>query len=122
MELSTISVENAQQLTGRKMNFFERMSFKITQRKLKRNIHDDGTIDSKRITALVRKRGGETGFHAGGFALGFFLGVAGVVIAYILDDDYKKNRIKWAWIGFGLGFVLSIILVIAILSSTDYHY
>src|SRR5258708_7189469 len=62
MELSTISVENAQQLTGRKMNFFERMSFKITQRKLKRNIHDDGTIDSKRISALVKKRGGETGF------------------------------------------------------------
>ena len=121
MELSAISIDNAQQLTGRKMNFFERMSFKITQRKLKRNIREDGTIDNKRITRFVSK-GGETGFHFGGFALGFFLGISGVVIAYFLDDDYKKNRIKWAWIGFGLSFVLSIILIIAIINSANSYY
>ena len=40
-----------------------------------------------------------SGFHLGGFALGFLIGPIGVLIAYLIDDDKKRNRVKWAWIG-----------------------
>jgi len=122
MELSKISLDNVQNLTGRKMGFFGRLSFRMTQRKLKKSIESDGSIENKKIARLVKMRGGETGFHLGGFALGFFVGAIGVVIAYVIDDDYKKNRIKWAWIGFGISFILNIILIIAIISASDGYY
>lgn len=51
---------------------------------------------------------GETGFHAGGFFLGLLLGVIGVIIAYLINDEKKHNRVKWAWIGWGVWVVLLI--------------
>jgi hypothetical protein len=88
-----------QTLTERKMNFTERISFRIAQKKLRKNIAADGTIEKKKLEKFFLKRSGETGFHVGGFALGFFLGLIGVLIAYLINDDYKRNRVKWAWIG-----------------------
>jgi len=111
-ELSRIGTSDYQQLTGEKMNLFNKLSFKITQHKLRQNINQDGTFTRK---AMARFFGGETGFHFGGFALGFFLGLIGLLIAYLIKDDYKPNRVKWAWIGFGIGVAIS--LVIALTSA-----
>lgn len=55
--------------------------------------------------------GTSSGFNIGGFALGFFLGLIGVLIAYVFIKD--ANLIKWSWIG--LGAVLVIILLAAAL-------
>ncbi|MCX6318869.1 MAG: hypothetical protein NTW29_16440 [Bacteroidetes bacterium] len=119
LTLSRISVKEFQALTGQKMNFFDKMSFKIAQKKVRDNIDRDGTINNKKIEkAMLKKRkGGESGFHFGGFALGFFLGLIGVLIAYLLNDDYKRNRVKWSWIGLAASVVLSIILIVAVFSS-----
>ena len=87
LELSTISMNDLQTLTGRKLNFAERIAFRSTQRKLQRNIAADGTIEKKKLERFFVKRGGETGFHLGGFALGFFVGLIGVLIAYLIKDD-----------------------------------
>ena len=113
MDLSTISMDSLQSLTGRKLNFGEKISFRSAQRKLKRGIAPDGTIEKTRIARFFEKRGGEYGFHLGGFALGFFLGLIGLLIAYLIKDDYKQNRVKWAWIGFGIIVLIDVILIIA---------
>ena len=113
MELSSISMDKMQSLTGRKMSFIEKISFKITQTKLKNSIAGDGTIKNKKFEKLFQKKGGETGFHFGGFALGFFLGIIGVIIAYLIHDDYKSNRVKWAWIGFAIQAVIGLISILA---------
>jgi hypothetical protein len=116
MELSRISMNDLQTLTNRKMNFFERLAFKSGQKKLRKNIAADGTVKKKKLEKILnRYYGGETGFHFGGFALGFFLGVIGVLIAYIINDDYKKNRVKWSWIGFGIGVLINVVLFIILL-------
>jgi hypothetical protein len=117
MELSTIGVSDLQTLIGKKMNFAEKVSFKITQKRLRNSINPDGTIESRRLQKFFQKRGGETGFHFGGFALGFFLGLIGILIAYLIKDDYKQNRVKWAWIGFGIGVVISLIIALSTAGS-----
>lgn len=116
-ELSTISMNDLEKLTGRKMTLMDKLSLKITQHKLRKSIKADGTIENKKIEKFFLKRGGETGFHFGGFALGFFLGLIGVLIAYLIRDDYKRNRVKWAWIGFGVWVALYVLLLAVILSA-----
>ena len=54
---------------------------------------------------------GTTGFHSGGFFLGLLVGLIGVIIAYIIKDEKKKNRVKWAWIGWGVWVVIALILI-----------
>jgi hypothetical protein len=119
LELSKISITDYQTLSGRTMKRADKVGFQMAQKKLRNNIKADGTIKNKKFNAFAGKLGGgETGFHLGGFALGFFLGVLGVLIAYVaFSDDFKANRTKWSWIGLGLGIVLSVILVVAALSS-----
>jgi hypothetical protein len=114
-DLSTIKVKDFEKLSGRHMNFFNRLSFKIAQKKLQKSINADGTINNKKLEKVLAAGDPSTGFHLGGFALGFLLGLIGVLIAYLLNDDYKKNRVKWAWIGFGVGLILYLILVVALL-------
>jgi hypothetical protein len=119
MELSRIPQSQLELMTGRKMKGFEKTAFNAAQRKLQRNINPDGTFKKKKYEKFFTKKakGGETGFHFGGFALGFFVGLIGVLIAYLINDDYKSNRVKWAWIGFGIAVVINVILIIAILNS-----
>lgn len=119
LELSRISMKDFQALTGRKMSFFDKMSFKVAQKKVRDNIDRDGTINNKKIQKALSKsaKGGESGFHFGGFALGFFLGLIGVLVAYLLNDDYKRNRVKWSWIGLAASVVLSILLIVAVFNS-----
>lgn len=116
MDLSTINVKDFQKLTGKHLNFIDRIGFKAAQRKLRNSINDDGTINNKRLMKFMDSDGDHsTGFHLGGFALGFLIGIIGVVIAYVAggDEDVKRNRAKWAWIGFGLSIVLILVLALS---------
>lgn len=118
-DLSRISKNDLQALTGKKMNFFERISFKSGQKKLKKCITDNGDIQSKKLKKyLIKNAESETGFHAVGFILGFLLQLIGVLIAYVMNDDAdKKNRVKWAWIGFATSLVLIWGLYFAVIAS-----
>ncbi|MBK7291141.1 MAG: hypothetical protein IPI78_13445 [Chitinophagaceae bacterium] len=102
LDLSTIQIKDFQELTGEKIEFFDRIAIKNAQRKLRDNINYDGSFNSKRIEKVLKKRGDGEGFQAGGFFLGFLLGLIGVLITYLINDDQKRNRVKWAWIGFAI--------------------
>lgn len=114
LELSTISKSGLENLTGRKMNFTQRLAFKGAQKKLRNGINNDGFVVDKKLQKAFAGDG-DSGFHLGGFALGFLLGLIGVLIAYIINDDYKRNRVKWAWIGVAAVLVISLILIAAVL-------
>jgi hypothetical protein len=113
LTLSQLSIKDVEMLRGQKMKFADRLVFKAAQHKLLQQINNDGTISSERLIKKMKKADGSTGFHLGGFALGFLLGLIGIIIAYIINDDYKKNRVKWAWIGFALYAAIVVVLLLS---------
>jgi hypothetical protein len=121
LDLSKIDVKAFETLSGRHLHFFDRLGFKLAQKKLRKSINADGSIDNKKLNKFLDQGDHSTGFHLGGFALGFFVGLIGVLIAYLINDDNKRNRVKWAWIGFGIFVVLYIILIIALLNSSGFY-
>jgi hypothetical protein len=115
-ELADMKASDYAKLTGKKMKFFDRVGFKIAQKKLRNSINPDGTLNSKKLEKNLRKAAdGTTGFHLGGFALGFLLGLIGVLIAYLLSDENKQNRVKWAWLGLLAGFIFWLLIIVALL-------
>jgi hypothetical protein len=112
-DLSRIRMGDLQNLSGRQMNFAEKVSFTIAQRKLRNSMYADGTINNKKIQRYFRNSSGQTGFHLGGFALGFLLGLIGIIIAYVIKDQYRRNRIKWAWIGWAVWLALWLTILLA---------
>ncbi len=121
LDLSRIDVKHFENISGRHLKLFDQIGFKLAQKKLRNSIKADGTIESKKLNRFLDQGDHSTGFHLGGFALGFFVGLIGVLLAYLINNDNKKNRTKWAWIGFGIGLVLSIILVAILLSNSGIY-
>lgn len=85
-----LTPEEFGQLRGKKLNFFERMSFRTTQKRMKHQLLSQSTVTSE-------------GVNWGGLALGFFLSIIGVAGAYIFSKD--SNFRKWTWIGAGIGLL-----------------
>ncbi|MEO6583331.1 MAG: hypothetical protein ABIO05_03350 [Ferruginibacter sp.] len=117
MELSKISRGGLERLTGKKMNFLQRFAFRSGQNKIKKGINRKGVVTNNNL-AKAFEIDGTTGFHLGGFALGLFLFLIGVLIAYLIDDDKKRNRVKWAWIGAGTFIILGFLLFAAAYSGS----
>ena len=98
-EFSKLKPQEYEKLANVKLNFFDRMKYKRAMKKLRNNITADGTIKDKKLAANLSSSDFTEDFHLGGAALGLLLGPIGVLIAYLIDDDNKSVRIKWAWIG-----------------------
>jgi hypothetical protein len=112
-DLATMKATDLEKLTGKKMGLLHRLEFKLVQKKLRRSINADGTISNKKLAAMAQKdMDGTTGFHLGGFALGFLLGLIGVLIAYLINDEKHSNRVKWAWIGLIVWVVLFLLIIL----------
>lgn len=99
VELSRINIKDLELLRGEKMSFFDRLGFRIAQKKLRNNTNHDGTVNSRNLVRSFTKDRKGKGGGLGGFVLGCLLGPVGVLIAYLIKDDHKKNRVTWAWIG-----------------------
>ncbi|MGI8583313.1 MAG: hypothetical protein ACR2KX_14025 [Chitinophagaceae bacterium] len=110
LEVSKISIKDYQRITGQHLNFFERLNFKAAQKKIRKNISADGTVNSK-ILSTNSFGDSFSGFNLGGFLLGLFLFLPGVLIAYLIggeDEDIRRSRVKWAWYGAGLFVVIAL--------------
>ncbi|MEO5782711.1 MAG: hypothetical protein ABIQ07_05535 [Ginsengibacter sp.] len=102
-EFVKLSVQDFNNLTVKKLNFFQRMSFKITKMKMK---HDLKKNPGLKITDYVD---GDGTFKVDilWLILGVILGPIGVLIAYLTKQDSYK--ITSAWIGFGVLVLLSLV-------------
>jgi len=119
MEFSKLKPAEYEKMAKVKLGFFDRVAYKMAMKKLKKSIDKNGNITNKKVAKMFTKPvEGDSGFHLGGFALGFLLGLIGVLIAYVaFNDDYKSNRVKWSWLGLLAAVVLSIILLVTVLKS-----
>lgn len=105
----TLTPKQYKNLTGKKLNVLDRVNLKVTQKQMKKFVAKDGTVDEVEVKKYAD---GDTGFHLGGFALGFLLGLIGVLIAYIISDDKKAQRTKWAWIGLAAWVVILLVALV----------
>jgi hypothetical protein len=113
LDLSNIKLKEFEKLKDQKMKLGDKINFKFAQGKLRNSINADGTIkNNKLVKATAKKAEGSSGVNLGGLALGFFLGPIGVLIAYVISDDNKRARTKWAWIGFAAALVLSLLFLL----------
>lgn len=118
-ELSVISIKDFQNLSKTQLGFFERFAFKSAQKKLRNSMNTDGSVKNNRTINTLENAANADGFNVLGFFMGLILGLIGVAIAYIAKDekDIKRNRIKWAWIGFGTQIALALLIGLIALGS-----
>ena len=113
-KFSTMTFNEYETGLGHKASRLEKFAFERMQKKSVKMLDENGNLRSKYARKFNRMYEGSGGSFIGGFALGFFLGAIGLLLAYLAfkDGDHKK-RIKGAWWGFGVATILFVFLVAA---------
>lgn len=93
------------ELTGEKLSVTQKISLKLAQKKIRKAVKNNESIDSATMANAVDT----SDFNIGGFVLGLLLSVIGVLIAYLIGDT---SVIKWAWIGFGVFLIIFLLAVL----------
>jgi len=95
-----LSVKAYEKLRGKRMNFFERISFKINQRRAKQLLKQydaDGATVLQKISWCFK---------------GLILGPIALILGYIFIAEEERDLLKWIWFGFaGWCIILAIILL-----------
>ena len=98
-------------LTGKRLTLKESIVLKIVQKRIKKSLKKDGTIDT--LTFNKDKRPFK--WHWGGFFLSLLLPFVGLLIAGLIKKDDKKwDRINSAAIGTA---IISLVIIILVLRS-----
>jgi len=97
-------------LTGHKLTLKETIVFKITQKRIKKTIRKDGSVD---LLAFNNQAKEPFKFNWGGFFLGLLLPVLGLIITAFFKDDQRKNRITSAAIGTAIVCTVFIVFVLS---------
>jgi hypothetical protein len=92
--------------TGTKLNFFQKIYFKIIKRQVRRDLKRNPDL---LITDYVDQKTGKFKLDPLWFVIGIIIGPLGVLLSYYSHQQKngpdKKDRTTSAWIGFGI-FVL----------------
>jgi len=119
-QFSTMSFMEYEKLLGHKASKVEKYAFTRMQKKTSKMFDSEGNLLQKYQQRLKRMYDEPGGSFVGGFALGFFLGAIGLILAYAVNNDGdKKNRIKGAWWGFIIQAILAIILIAASVAALE---
>jgi len=104
----TLTPKKYQELTGKKMNLFQKMEFKMIQHKVKKMVNRGEVV----TMADVKDKFDDIGsMNVLGFLLGLVLGPVGVVIALILKETGNVGSDVLTWSLYGLLVWLAIVLV-----------
>lgn len=103
-------------LTGKRLKWKEAITLKITQKKLRKAIRKDGTID---MDAYQKASKEPFKWHWGGFFLGLLVPI-GFIITLFIKDENRKNRINSALYGMLLVLVIGTTLLFISLLANAY--
>jgi len=113
-QFSNMSFMEYEKLLGHKASKVEKYAFTRMQKKTSIMFDSEGNLLQKYNKRFLKMQSDPGGSFIGGFALGFFLGIIGVALAYAVNNNGdKKNRIKGVWWGFIVQAILGLILFIA---------
>lgn len=96
------------EMTGRKMTLNQKINLKLAQRQVKKDIKKGRDVNMTQMA----QRAGDGSFNWGAAALGFFLGLIGVLIVYLAFKNDKEAARKAGWIGFAVGLALALIFIL----------
>ncbi len=96
------------EITGQKMTLAKKIALKIVQRDIKKELKKGHDINMMEVA----KRAAGGSFNWGAAALGFFLGLIGVLIVYLAFKNDKEIARKSAWIGFGIWVAVAILIYV----------
>lgn len=85
----TLTPQKWQEMTGNKISFSQKLSLKMAQKQVKRQLKKGTTVD---MATVARKAAGGENFHWGAFLLGMFLGPIGVLIVYLVEKIRKLHE------------------------------
>ena len=99
-------------ITGKKMNFFQKIELKMLQHKVKKMVKRGEVV----TMADVQKRFDQmSSMNVLGFLLGLVLGPVGVIIALILKETGNVGADVLKWSLYGLLVWLAIVLLVILL-------
>ena len=93
---------------GKNLTLKKRIVFRINQKRIKKTIRKDGTVD---MIAYEKAAKEPFKWHWGGFFIGLLVPILGMVIAAFIKDDQRKNRTTSACIGTLVACIAFIIFV-----------
>ncbi|MBS1918289.1 MAG: hypothetical protein JST87_18630 [Bacteroidetes bacterium] len=97
---SKMTIADYEKLKGRKLNFFERLSFKLSQRRAKKMLkyyeYGEGPTTLQKISWLLK---------------GLLLGPIALLLGYLFLKDDDRELIKWIWFGFA-GFAAIVVIIL----------
>lgn len=98
---AAMTLNDYEKLKGKKLNFMERLTFKISQHRMKKMVrlyeYGEGPTTLQKIGALLK---------------GLLSGPIAVILGYIFLKDDDRELIKWIWFGFaGFAIIIAIILI-----------
>ena len=96
------------EMTGQKMTLNQKINLKLAQRQVKKDLKKGRNVNMMEMA----KRAGDGSFNWGAAALGFFLGLIGVLIVYLAFKNDKEAARKAGWIGFAVGLALALIFIL----------
>jgi len=105
-EFLNLTPKKYEEMTGKKMSMSQKISLKLAQKKIKRMLKKGEKVD---LVAMSKKGIDTSDFNIGGFLLGIFPLLIGVLIAYLIGGD---DLIKWAWLGAGLVAVIWLLVLL----------
>ena len=94
-----LTIEDYSRLKGKKLNFMERLSFRLSQNRVKKMLkrYDYGDVTVLQKISMLLK--------------GLLLGPIAVLLAYLFVGEDERELIKWVWFGFA-GFVAIIAVIL----------
>jgi hypothetical protein len=114
-DLAYIRTSDYEKATGQHLRLADKIGFKIAQRSMRKQIRPDGTVSKKMRKYAEKMAIGDYPFHIGGFMLGFFFSFIGLLVAFLINDDYKEDRTYWAWWGVKAQLAVLTILILLLL-------
>ena len=103
----TLTPAKVKEITGKKMTLNEKIGLKLAQRHVKKELKKGHEVNMANVMSE------EGNFNWGAAALGFFLGLIGILIVYLAFKNDKATARKSGWIGFAVGLAISIIILLA---------